>query len=130
MGSRANAREDAVTITSGAKEKVDRTLASAQGLAEKIAHPMDAEARKRADEKTDLRKAEASAKQALIRQMVHQEAENERFAARSQLAQLISEGQGGNRYAKPPVQLPAAPPAAGVDSTSTTATVTEALHPI
>jgi len=126
--SRANAREDAVTITSGAKEKVDRTLASAQGLAEKISHPMDADARKWVDEKTDLRKAVVSAKQAAIRQMARQDAEKERFAARSKVAQLISQGQGANRYAQPPVQLPPAPLPAGADSTS--ATATEAAHPI
>lgn len=138
--SRANAQEDAVTITSGAKEKVDRTVASVQGLAEKIAHPMDADARKLVDEKTDLRKAEASAKQAAIRQMAHQEAEKERFAARSQVAQLVYQGQGGNRYAQlpaaaqiPPPPLPAAaqiPPPLPAGADSTRATATEVLQPI
>jgi len=140
--SRANAQEDAVTLTSGAKEKVDRTVASVQGLAEKITHPMDADARKRIDEKTDLRKAEASAKQAAIRQMAHQEAEKERSVARSQVAQIYYQGQGGNRYAQlpaaaqippPPLPLPAAaqiPPPLPAGADSACAPATEVLHPI
>ncbi|GLJ43690.1 hypothetical protein SUGI_0909630 [Cryptomeria japonica] len=117
--SKANAKEDLVTITTGAKEKVDRTLASAMGAIEKLAHPLDKEARKQTEKATELRKAEISAEQAVIRHMAHQQAAEERLAARLEVAEIIAEGRGADRYVPPPPPPPidsaatAAPPLPG-----------------
>jgi hypothetical protein len=62
-----------VNVTSGAREKVDHTKATATAALSKIAHPFNSQARQEADAKAADTKAQASAKQASIRTTAQQQ---------------------------------------------------------
>jgi hypothetical protein len=69
----STAKEQLVNVTSGAREKVDHTKATATAALSKIAHPFNSQARQEADAKAVETKAQASAKQASIRTTAQQQ---------------------------------------------------------
>jgi hypothetical protein len=69
----STAKEQLVNVTSGAREKVDHTKATATAALSKIAHPFNSQARQEADAKAAETKAQASAKQASIRTTAQQQ---------------------------------------------------------
>ncbi|KAL2641708.1 hypothetical protein R1flu_009295 [Riccia fluitans] len=76
---RTEAKEDLVFLTSGAKEKLSKTLVGASETAYKMIHPFNKEARDQATEKAIALKREVSQKQAGIRTAAYQQAEEERI---------------------------------------------------
>ncbi|KAI5082616.1 hypothetical protein GOP47_0002359 [Adiantum capillus-veneris] len=95
--SRANAREDMAVLTSGAREKVDTTMASMQALGRKILHPQDKTKKDEVQAASEQQKKEAREKRDEIRSIAAQQAAAERVAARSMVAKGVAEG-GGTRY--------------------------------
>ncbi|EFJ37118.1 hypothetical protein SELMODRAFT_437770 [Selaginella moellendorffii] len=98
---RANAKEDIVTLASGAREKLDHAFASAKEVGGKIAHPFDAGAREAAHGRAEGLRRQSSEKQSSLREMASRKAEEERLVARNKVAQQVLGGGGGMRYPVP-----------------------------
>lgn len=85
MEKKANAREDLVNLTSGAREKVDHAGANAHAVVTKLLHPFNAEAKQAADVQASEMKAMASEKQANISAIGQQQAVQHRMEAHGQI---------------------------------------------
>ncbi len=75
----ANAREQIVNVTSGAREKLDHAKATVTATVSKVAHPFSSQARQEADNKAAQTKAQVSERQASIRAIGQQQAEQQRM---------------------------------------------------
>jgi hypothetical protein len=81
----STAKEQMVNDTSRAREKVERTKATATAVLSKIAHPFSSQAHQEADAKAAETKAQASAKQASIRTTVQQQQQTEATTPRTSI---------------------------------------------
>ncbi|BBN01366.1 hypothetical protein MPTK1_2g06890 [Marchantia polymorpha subsp. ruderalis] len=107
-----DAKEDLVFLTSGAKEKLSKTIVGASETAYKMLHPFNKEGRDQATEKAKELKREVSNKQSRIRATAHQQAEQSRLeTAQQQEAPLcpISSPQSGMESGPDQEQASAAP---------------------
>ncbi|CAM6095252.1 unnamed protein product [Calypogeia fissa] len=78
---KAAAKEDLAFLTSGAKEKMDKTLAGMKGAAHIMTHPFNKEAKEAATAKTIQQKNEIADKQERIRATAHIQLLQEKAAA-------------------------------------------------
>lgn len=100
---RAVAKEDLVFLTSGAKEKMDKTLVGMKGAGHILTHPFSKEAREEANSRTIEEKNKVGAKQADIRAIAHQQKEFEVAAA---LAADIGRAEEPEKRGSPTPALP------------------------
>ncbi len=81
----ANAREQILNVTSGAREKLDHGKATVTAAVSKVAHPFSSQAHQEADNKAAQTKAQVSERQASIRAIGQQQAEQQRMMSKGQM---------------------------------------------
>jgi len=81
----ANAREQILNVTSGAREKLDHAKATVTATVIKVAHPFSSQARQEADNKAAQTKAQVTQRQASIRAIGQQQAEQQRMMSKGQM---------------------------------------------
>jgi hypothetical protein len=81
----ANAREQILNVTSGAREKLDHAKATVTATVSKVAHPFSSQARQEADNKAAQTKAQVTQRQASIRAIGQQQAEQQRMMSKGQM---------------------------------------------
>lgn len=106
---KATARENLAFVTSGAKEKVDKTIAGMKGAGHIMTHGFSKQAKEEATAKTAEEKAAIADKQERIRQTAHMQLIQEKAAADG-FEPLCQGGpqagaQGGSQQALPQDQI-------------------------